>query len=71
MEWQPIDTAPKDGSRVDLVVQYANEDIMERYIDCYYFQGRWECDGDQVENKYFKATHWMPSPPLPPPPKQQ
>lgn len=62
-QWQPIETAPKDGERI-LVVWLGDVDIAFWNIE----QENWEqwpngdfvCDTDEI-------THWMP---LPKPPKE-
>jgi len=65
MEWQPIETAPKDGSRVDVWL-HGNLPI-GRQANCYFIEGRWRFDyGDMVglllETGLIKASHWMPLP---------
>ena len=55
--WQPIETAPKDGSRVMLWIDGGSE--------FGFWNGRSWDDGDFV-NDLGAATHWMP---LPPPPE--
>lgn len=67
-EWQPIETAPKDGTAVDLWC--SNQ--MERYTDCIFHNGHWQrldLDFDRMEwvklESYEAPTHWM-SPPEPP-----
>ena len=61
MEWQPIETAPKDGTQI---LVYEPE---EKYTPIYvvvYDNGKWiEASGEQYAN--WKPTHWMPLP-LPP-----
>ncbi|KPK13948.1 MAG: hypothetical protein AMJ56_00420 [Anaerolineae bacterium SG8_19] len=67
MNWQPIETAPKDGSCFLAYMWYEKEEG-----DDYEFYSviRWEKGlGWVQENPYmdpFKPTHWMP---LPEPPK--
>lgn len=64
-EWQPIETAPKDGA-VDLwVVDRSREDAF-RMPASYFSDGKWydrECYNVEIDGKI--ATHWMPLP-LPP-----
>lgn len=78
MEWQPIDTAPKDGVRVLLVDAYGNvdiadyeEEIEERFVltdpgKKSYEKVR-EIVGYWNTENVFNPTHWMP---LPDPPKE-
>jgi hypothetical protein len=59
MEWQPIETAPKDGSPV---LAFDGEDIaVVTYYHASDTLGWWEVIYD-VE---FDPTHWMPLPPAP------
>lgn len=55
--WQPIETAPKDATRVLLV--RGDSPTMHT---AFWRDGRWDCGGYFYFNK---PTHWMP---LPPPP---
>lgn len=71
--WEPIYTAPKDGTRVDLWVKHWRHwddgfDTM-RCPNCY-----WN-DGDSMANRApywvnlesgWRPTHWMPLPSPPP-----
>lgn len=70
MEWQPIETAPKDGQEIILYgemrqpkgISPKREDI-EAHVFCgYYFAGLWQCGGVYIAY----PSHWMP---LPPPPQ--
>ena len=74
MEWQPIDTAPRDGSRILLYRPLANrtgDEPIDIKHGTSYSMGCWAStvpDGMTDENYTdgaCKATHWMP---LPPPP---
>ena len=61
-EWQPIETAPKDGTRV-LV---CDTDV---WIACARY---WPCNSYWIEDaasglKLNEPTHWMPAPPPPVP----
>lgn len=63
-EWQPIETAPKDGEA--FVVYVPGYGVGECYwgmlSESWWFRGnRWSEEGDPL------PTHWMP---LPPPPKE-
>jgi hypothetical protein len=70
-DWQPIETAPKDGTRVDLWAKtwIASQDRFEyqRFPNCWWIKG-----GDfggrsyWVDlDKHWYPTHWMllPAPP--------
>lgn len=63
MEWQPIETAPKDGTKVllwdDGVTIGEWSENVHPWND-----GNWWVEGGQVTTQ--TATHWMP---LPEPPK--
>lgn len=70
--WQPIETAPKDGTKVDIVAKVwlpaFDRFEYERFPDC------WWTAGDSMVNRRahwmnvsdgWRPTHWMPRPPLP------
>lgn len=70
--WQPIETAPRDGSAI-LVVEAAKpehpylwEKRYQAVHEASFEDGQWS-DGccSPLENKYFHVTHWMPLPPAP------
>ena len=65
-EWQPIETAPKDGTVVDLW----NYKLNMRCADCFMYDGEWSYLNDHFETVSIKGndmfSHWMP---LPEPPK--
>jgi len=69
-EWQPLETAPRDGSKVDVWTENGL-----RYIDVFWYRGPAFPDGAFVyHDSYLRdyidvddATHWM-RPPAPPPP---
>lgn len=62
MEWQPIDTAPKDNTRILLFDFYEREVAFARFV------GAWGCpyanDGwFTIPGAYRKRpTHWQPLP---------
>lgn len=63
--WQPIETAPKDGTDILLHVVYGQSEILIGYFysgDAAH-HGFYEIDGDDINN----PTHWMP---LPEPPEK-
>lgn len=63
MEWQPIETAPKDGTPI---IAHTNEYAEPLIVRFYKYNGlaAWR-DWDQ--DVYNNITHWMP---LPTPPVQ-
>lgn len=68
-EWQPIETAPKDGTVVDIWayghrlpdVQFCGDDTTPGWYFVYDYSELAAFDGD--------ATHWMPLPDPPENPK--
>ncbi len=70
MKWQLIETAPADGSEVDLwVITTCNGQVIEafRWPKCCWQDGEWQDDYSAVEEEYIessneyvvKATHWI------------
>ena len=64
-EWQPLDTAPRDGSKIDVWTENG-----VRYVDVFWYEGSAFPEGAFV---YYDsnlrdfidvddATHWMPRP---------
>lgn len=76
MEWQPIETAPKDGTEVLIAGgTYSdgwNTEIPFRGVSIAYWyrchDAHWRGDDLQAHDEWreHKPTHWMP---LPPPPQ--
>ena len=58
-EWQPIETAPKDGTHIILT----GDDIV---AEDYWMKWRVDDTESWAHFQYVKPTHWMP---LPTPPK--
>ena len=71
-KWQPIDTAPKDGTVVDLWQRTTNGKHQHRTPDCAFTEGRWWlgdlCEIEEMvhaDGSEFEIVLW--SHPLPPP----
>lgn len=68
MEWQPIETAPRDGTSIKMRGRYralSDGPLIEvdgRYDSGGYTEG-WETD----RGAHFNPTHWMPLPDPPNP----
>ncbi|WP_421565770.1 hypothetical protein [Ochrobactrum sp. EDr1-4] len=73
--WQRMESAPLDGTKVDLWRVHIENGDAERITDCWYSGGNWLFDrndmigtvdgsSDQLE-AYWLITHWM-LPPAPP-----
>lgn len=64
MNWQPIETAPKDGTQIlGYTVWPALTAVRWAQESFYYGRPGWE---DEFSNVEWQPTHWMP---LPPPPE--
>lgn len=71
-EWQPIATAPKDGTKIDLWFPRGGEN--GRFTNCFWKGDTWWYGFDSPDEQYecfttngkAQPTHWMP---LPEPPK--
>jgi hypothetical protein len=59
-DWQPIETAPKDGTRVLL----CEADQPSEVALGWYLEGAWRDFGDTGCNGFedYAPTHWMPVP---------
>ena len=69
IQWQPIETAPKDGTWI-LVYKPFNLygfDDSKWFVDKYIVRWADECWNISMEDKVAYPTHWMP---LPKPPTQ-
>lgn len=66
--WQPIETAPKDGTAIDLWVREGGAQF--RVIGARWMLGQWQCvargSGQELWVNPSAPTHWMP---IPEPPK--
>jgi hypothetical protein len=69
-EWQPIETAPKDGSNI--ILANSGRVAFGKYLDNSKTRWPWEGwitpDGPWGGRATKPATHWMP---LPPPPSEE
>jgi hypothetical protein len=70
-DWQPIETAPKDGTVIDLWCWPYNGQA-RRMTGYWWVRGvGWRTDlreNDIAKSKWNKPTHWMP---MPAPPKAE
>lgn len=58
--WKTIDTAPRDGTLVDLWADGKRE------TDCYFLSGDWWTSRrGSMEELWGHVTHWMPLPKSP------
>lgn len=71
--WQPIETAPKDGTRIDVWSGHRQADVC--WLDCVWeyrnskpFQGWFWTNDDGEPILVEDVTHWMPLPAPPTPP---
>jgi len=74
-QWQPIDSAPRDGSLVAVILEGTDKLVTQipyKETHCVFFHSN---EGwlsayamDTIENQYYKITAWQP---LPQPPKEQ
>jgi hypothetical protein len=69
MNWQPIKTAPKDGTEILAVGQWHGEigegELKPSIHVVSWVYGIWEITGSCVYGSFIKATHWMPLPEKP------
>jgi hypothetical protein len=65
MEWQPIETAPRDGTHI---LGYADGEMAAVYCLPTWYDDGWSLSvsGKPASDSYFWPTHWMP---LPKPPE--
>jgi hypothetical protein len=68
-EWQPIETAPKDGAAILIwpaQSSFTGDDTISYVVRWNDWKEAWiEASGEEYDTFY--PTHWMP---LPPPPKK-
>lgn len=62
MTWQPIDTAPKDGTLVLIWMP-----LFKRVFACEFANGLWQTGVWTNDMSMHPPTHWMP---LPDPPQE-
>lgn len=69
MEWQPIETAPKDGTQILIWISAAWTRAQVRLVHWYDEWGNWQegADPDPLTDEYCGIgsavpTHWMPLP---------
>ena len=61
MEWQPIETAPNDGTRV---IGYFPEEgfTLPVVMQCVFDDGEWQYDIYECPDKKARPTKWIPMP---------
>lgn len=66
MEWQPLKTAPKDGTQVLLAsVDDGGYGVRQGFYETAFASRKWyDIDGEEIEPQY-----WMPLPAAPPIPE--
>ena len=79
MDWQPIETAPKDGTAVLVYGKTEKSFSGAPYMGVREFRREWwiepnisayDLDDDlRGDSSYNELTHWMPLPPAPEPTK--
>lgn len=64
--WQPIETAPKDGTPVLLFARLESAEASTRVVGSFIL-GEWLAQSYVGQNKaVLVPSHWMPLPPFPP-----
>ena len=63
-QWQPIETAPKDGTVIRVSDLLGRERLASWYKESKYFDGHWMLRLEKIP----EITHWMP---LPKPPEEK
>jgi hypothetical protein len=66
--WQPIETAPKDGTRIVLAKYVGHPDHISSlwWMTLGFWSSRWQNWNDGIEpSGLADPTHWMPLPPAP------
>lgn len=69
MEWQPISTAPKDGTRIIIGTKVIDGSKGRVFFHWFYECGEWGDTDDVAEDVLYDGefiSHWMP---LPEPPE--
>jgi hypothetical protein len=72
MTWSTMDTAPMDGSEVDLWMYHVETEIFYRETDCIFAEDGWNAPADDGGFYWIDhpgvlyPTHWMyaPDPPV-------
>jgi hypothetical protein len=72
MEWQPIETAPKERTFIDIAAKqwrpHYDDFTWLRFPDCYWYHPPPDSNtkpGWQGVKDGWRPTHWMPIPELP------
>jgi hypothetical protein len=72
--WRPIETAPRDGTTLDLWAYFPEHDKARRIADAFWNteENAWQLGGFNSKQFSYPPTisHWMPLPAAPPPPSE-
>jgi hypothetical protein len=71
-QWTPIETAPKDGTKIDIAAKLwmsrTDTFAVSRFPSCHWWKGDSMCNRSaawQGVDDGWRPTHWMPVPELP------
>lgn len=62
-KWQPIDTAPKDGT--EFIATWGHQGFVMMLVSYNKVHGYWQMKGSPIRGLLENATHWMPLPDAP------
>jgi len=62
-EWQPIETAPKDGTGILVAIHEWNEPANRHVFEVVYWKD--DCWRSSIFEEVYPPTHWMPIPATP------
>lgn len=62
MEWQPIETAPKDGTEILVCAPSHGKGPGQFVVIVTFLDGEWTTDRNSFDHSIWPPTHWMPLP---------